>query len=317
MFPPGYPLRQAAIYYGWYSDQVFGPFARPDFHFQRGAVAVHIHSFSAATVRNAQSNWVGPLLNAGAAATLGNVYEPYLGLTPAVDIFYDRLRAGFTFAESAYMSQRYLSWMTTFVGDPLYRPFKGAEFGEQLPASGEWAAYREAAKQWYFKNRATGEAALKSAGKKFKSGVIFEGLGLLELTANDRPAALAAFQQARQFYSDGEDITRVAIHEIIQLRNAQRSADALALTRKMIAAFPQLPAVAVLKLFDEKAATRCARTRSSRRRGTCPRASCRRIGLPAISGGTSRRPRASPCASCNLESGIARPDRTSPTRQFR
>ena len=47
-------------------------------------------------------------------------------LTPHLDIFHDRLRAGFTFAESAYMSQRVLSWMTTFVGDPLYRPFKGA-----------------------------------------------------------------------------------------------------------------------------------------------------------------------------------------------
>ena len=51
----------------------------------------------------------------GAAATLGNVYEPYLTLTPHLDVFHDRLCAGFTFAEASYMSQRVLSWMTTSV----------------------------------------------------------------------------------------------------------------------------------------------------------------------------------------------------------
>ena len=252
MFPEGYPMRNAAIYYGWYTDHAAGPFIRQGFRFVRGAVAVHIHSFSADTVRDPLRHWVGPLLAAGAAVTLGNVYEPYLGLTPHIDIFQDRLNAGLTFAEAAYMASRTLSWMTTFIGDPLYRPFKGAEFNEQRPATGEWAAYREGAKLWMTKERARGEAALKAAGRKFKSGMIFEGLGLLELTENDRASAIADFQQARQFYSDPEDIARVAIHEIIQLRSVRRTADALALTRKTIAAAPHIPAAAVLKLFDEQ-----------------------------------------------------------------
>lgn len=255
MFPEGYPLRNAAVYYGWYADQVGGPIKTPGHCFVRGAVAVHIHSFSAATIRDAQRQWVGPLLAGGAAATVGNVYEPYLTLTPHLDVFHDRLCAGLTFAEAAYMSQRVLSWMTTCVGDPLYRPFKGAELGAQLPATGEWAAYRENAKRWWGKDRAAARTALKTAGKKLKSGVIFEGLGLLELSANDRAAALAAFQQARQFYSDVEGINRVAIHEIIQLRNAQRPAEAVALARKIIAANPQSPSVAVLRIFDPQPAT--------------------------------------------------------------
>lgn len=122
-FPCDYPITDAAVYYGWYADNLDGPFADPGFRFVPGAVAVHIHSFSASTLRSTTSNWCGPLLARGAAVTLGNVYEPYLGLTAHLDIFQDRLMAGFTFAESAYTSQQALSWMGVVVGDPLYRPY--------------------------------------------------------------------------------------------------------------------------------------------------------------------------------------------------
>lgn len=250
LFPAGYPMRNAAVYLGWYSGDVSGALASPGFRFVRGAVAVHIHSFSAATVRDPSQHWVGPLLFAGAAATLGNVYEPYLSLTPHLDILHERLRAGFTFAESAYMAQRYLSWMTTFVGDPLYRPFKGAEMLDEKPAKGEWAEYREGAKLWFTKSRAVGEAALRASAKRLRSGAIYEGLGLLEITVNDRAAALTAFQQARSVYTNADDVCRVAIHEAIQLRGANREADAIALARKMIAAYPRSPAVSVLQLFE-------------------------------------------------------------------
>jgi uncharacterized protein (TIGR03790 family) len=250
MFPEDYPMRQAALYYGWYAGNAAGPFLRPGFHFARGAVAVHIHSFSAATVRDAQRNWVAPLLSVGAAATLGNVYEPYLTLTAHLDVFQDRLRAGLTFAEAAYMSQRVLSWMGTCVGDPLYRPFKGAEVGDEKPETGEWAAYREASKLWFSKDRATSQAALKTVGRKLHSGMIFEGLGLLELTVDDRAAALDAFQQARKFYKQPDDVIRVAIHEVIQLRQAKRETEAQELTRKMTAAFPEAPSLRVLRMLQ-------------------------------------------------------------------
>jgi tetratricopeptide (TPR) repeat protein len=53
---------------------------------------------------------------------MGCVYEPYLQGSPNVGIFFERLLQGCNFAESAYASQQMLSWQTTFVGDPLYRP---------------------------------------------------------------------------------------------------------------------------------------------------------------------------------------------------
>ncbi|HPA19807.1 MAG TPA: TIGR03790 family protein [Verrucomicrobiae bacterium] len=112
-----------ALYAGWYAGSISGALAEPSFRFRPGAVAYHIHSFSASTVRNANAAWVGPLVDRGAAATIGSVLEPYLSLTPNVDVFVENLLLGRTFAEAAYASEPVLSWMITFVGDPLYRPF--------------------------------------------------------------------------------------------------------------------------------------------------------------------------------------------------
>ncbi len=247
LFPESYPMGRAGLYFGWYAERAAGPFVRPDFRFSRGAIAVHIHSFSGATVRDPILNWVAPLLSAGAAATLGNVYEPYLALTPQLDIFYDRLRAGFTFAESAYMSVRALSWMTTFVGDPLYRPFKGVLSLSELPETGEWAEYRKGAQLWFSTDRARGDAALRAAGRKLRSGVIMEGLGLLQVSVDDTAAALASFAQAREYYGDTADAMRVAVHEIFLLRAAKRDLEAFALAVKMAAAVPKSPAGDLLK----------------------------------------------------------------------
>lgn len=122
-FSETFPVTDAAIYYGWYAGDVNGPFALPDFRFKPGAVAVHIHSYSAFTLRSADRNWCGPLIARGAAATLGNVYEPYLSLTANLDVFQDRLMSGLTLAEAAWMSQRALSWMGVVIGDPLYKPY--------------------------------------------------------------------------------------------------------------------------------------------------------------------------------------------------
>ncbi len=247
LFPQNYPMRQAALYFGWYTDRVAGPFVRPDFRFVRGAVAVHIHSFSGSTVRDPLQNWVAPLLSAGAAATIGNVYEPYLALTPQLDIFHNRLRAGFTFAEAAYMSIRSLSWMTTMVGDPLYRPYKGVLDLEERPRTGEWAEYRKGAQLWFSTNRAEGDAQLRETGRKLRSGVIMEGLGLLQVSADDPKAALESFALAREFYGSTDDALRVAVHEIFILRAAGRDIEALTIALKGAAAVPKSPAGELLK----------------------------------------------------------------------
>ena len=122
-FSASFPLPQIAVYAGWYDANVSGPFAQEQVEFMPGAFAYHLHSFSAARLRSPGQNWVGPLLAKGATVTMGSVAEPFLTGTPDIAVFCHRLLyAGFTFGESAYAAAGMLSWQTTVVGDPLYRP---------------------------------------------------------------------------------------------------------------------------------------------------------------------------------------------------
>src|SRR5258706_519031 len=105
-FPASFPMSHIAIYMGWYTESVSGPFTRPTVEFMPGAFAYHLHSFSAATIRSTIHNWVGPLLAKGATITMGCVDEPYLGGTPELAVFAARfIFEGFTFGESACASQ--------------------------------------------------------------------------------------------------------------------------------------------------------------------------------------------------------------------
>lgn len=123
-FPASFPMSQIAFYAGWYRENVAGPFTLSNVEFMPGAFAYHLHSFSAASLRATNRHWAGPLLAKGATLTMGCVDEPYLTGTPDVGTFTGRLLFhGFTFGEAAYASQPVLSWQTTVVGDPLYRPF--------------------------------------------------------------------------------------------------------------------------------------------------------------------------------------------------
>lgn len=122
-FAAGARFDHAVFYFGWYSDSISGPLARPGFAFVPGAVALHIHSYSAQTLHSPTVGWTGPLVARGAAATVGNVFEPYLQLTHRPNMLLRALSEGRTFGEAAYYALPALSWQAVAVGDPLYRPF--------------------------------------------------------------------------------------------------------------------------------------------------------------------------------------------------
>ncbi|MFH0908460.1 MAG: TIGR03790 family protein [bacterium] len=144
-----YPMEDAAVYMGWYVEDVIGPFTRDGFAFAPGALAYHLHSGSAKTLRSSTTHWVGPLLARGAAASLGAVDEPYLAYTVNLQILADRLCRGERYGDSCYMAMPALSWQMTVVGDPLYTPF-ARSLDEQIAAmekermpEREWAYLRK------------------------------------------------------------------------------------------------------------------------------------------------------------------------------
>ena len=111
-----------ALYFGWYAGAPAGFFRDPNFRFPAGAIAIHIYSFSAVSMRS-KNCWTPALVHAGAAATVGNVWEPYLGMTHWPHLFLEALANGESAGAAAAYSLPVLSWQNIFVGDPLYRPF--------------------------------------------------------------------------------------------------------------------------------------------------------------------------------------------------
>jgi uncharacterized protein (TIGR03790 family) len=107
-------------YQAWYAG---GPEWKAKPRFRTGAIAVHLHSFAASTIRDVKQNWVAPLLNAGATCSIGTVYEPYTAGFPEEKVFWDRIAKGYSFGEAGWMANQVISWQSVFLGDPLYTPY--------------------------------------------------------------------------------------------------------------------------------------------------------------------------------------------------
>lgn len=111
----------AALYAGWYSHANFVD----SFTFPTGAIAWHLASSEATTLRNKDSKvWCPNLLRKGVAVTMGPVGEPYTVAFPKASEFFGLLATGkHTVAECYARTTILTSWMMTLVADPLYNPF--------------------------------------------------------------------------------------------------------------------------------------------------------------------------------------------------
>jgi uncharacterized protein (TIGR03790 family) len=227
ILPEGFPVTNAAIYYGWYIPDIAGPFAKADFRFVPGAVAVHIHSYSARTIRAPGIAWAGPLLFHGAAATMGNVYEPYLSLTVHFDVLQDRLMNGFTLAESAYAATPGLSWMDVVLGDPLYRPY-AAWNSLETDDDGTptlWQRYRTVV--LHAGDPLAAADALRKLAAVAHSSMPLEALGQAQGAARQFDDAVQTLDEAAKIEKSQAIRFRIALEQIELLRRAGRIDDAL------------------------------------------------------------------------------------------
>ncbi len=252
IFPDGYPMSDCALYYGWYAGGMAGPFTAPGFKFVPGAIAAHIHSYSATTLRDANSGWTGPLLLRGAAASVGNVYEPYLELTTHLDILNDRLLHGFTFAESVFMSSRVLSWMSVAVGDPLYRPYFNWTQVDAKSAKNAWRSYHEFA----LKNNDAPDfrAQARTFALRTHNAPVMEDIALMDLREKNFRAAITELQQARAGYTKREDIVRCVLEECDALVQSGKPKRAAELARMVLRIVPDSPAAPLLRKVESDAA---------------------------------------------------------------
>jgi uncharacterized protein (TIGR03790 family) len=235
------------LYFGWYTEHLDGPFAPSGFRFPPGAIAQHIHSFSAQTLRSPSTGWVGPLLARGVTATLGNVFEPYLELTHRPDLFLQALARGATLVDAAYYALPALSWECILVGDPLYRPFAvspEAQFGALATLPPPLAGY--AVVRRMLQLEAAGRAAEALAvGRQAQSRAPNLALGYALATrlraAGDPAGAAQVLAFAAQLPAFAPDEWALAAAAAQLLAAVGRPAPAVAVYRHVFAA-PALPA---------------------------------------------------------------------------
>ena len=179
------------LYFGWYAENVEGPFALPGFRFPPGAIALHIHSHSASSLRVSDRGWAGPFVARGVTATLGNVYEPYLELTHQPHLFLRALARGSTLAEAAYYSIKALSWQGVLIGDPLYRPWTVS-----------WAAQMENFLK--LPEELAGYATLRRMREWAAAGRGEEALAWAASLQRERPHLAVGVELARQWSAAGD-----------------------------------------------------------------------------------------------------------------
>ena len=218
--PLNWPMADAAMYYGWYDWNVSGPFLNPRFKFRPGAVAMHLHSFSAEQLTRADRNWSGPLLEKGAAVTIGNVYEPYLEMTHNFATLHQALLDGDCWVEACWKAMPVVSWQSVVLGDPLYRPFRHLDgSGDLTQADNDYRALRAAMLRWpddaVERRKQLGQAAIR-----LKSGVLAEAIGLDLVERGLTAEAISQFHEAKGYYVRTEDKLRQDFHVIAMHRKA-------------------------------------------------------------------------------------------------
>ena len=253
-FPAGYPLSQVALYCGWYDTDVSGPFAAPTVEFMPGAFAYHLHSYSAKTLRSLTRNWVGPLIGKGATCSMGCVYEPDLRFTPNVAFFLEAWGNGFTFGEAAWAAQAALSWQTTVVGDPLYRPF-GRDVLKQHQAMlkknsplADWSGLRVLDLELaHGVPPATVASFLENLGQTKHSAVLSEKLADLYELLGKPTSSIAAAQNALKYATSPGQRLRLRLTLASRLRAADQIGELIDDYHQLLAEQPAYPERAAIE----------------------------------------------------------------------
>jgi len=245
-----WPLPDTILYFGWYTDHIAGALASTSFRFKQGAIACHLHSFSASIIRVHDKAWAGPLLSKGAAVTFGNVFEPYLSLTTHFDVLNKRLLEGFTVGEAAWNATPALSWMNVVLGDPLYRPFGkgiGTKLGEG--AARDYALYQGMVRRMAADPDARIKSALAELAVKRRSPRLLELTALLSALQSKHPEALDLLEHAESLSNNPADLLRQRLYRAEILRRDGKADAARKLLRAMQedSAFKDQPATPAIK----------------------------------------------------------------------
>jgi tetratricopeptide (TPR) repeat protein len=180
---------------------------------------------------------------------MGCVNEPYLTFTPNVAAFLARWIAdGFTFGEAAWTAQPALSWQTTVVGDPLYRPF--AKEPSELHA--KFARAHNPLIEWSYlhivdlglvhgTSVAKSAAFLETIPATTNSAVLTEKLADLYEMRGKPSSAIETFQRALTLNPSPEQRIRIRLTLGEKLLAQNRETDAIGNYKQLLKESPDYP----------------------------------------------------------------------------
>jgi uncharacterized protein (TIGR03790 family) len=236
LIPDHWPLPDTAFYFGWYAGAASGAVASPSFRFAPGAIACHLHSYSASTLRSTDQAWLGPLLHQGATAAMGNVYEPYLSLTVHFDQLNRLLLEGYTVAEAAWNATPALSWMNVVCTDPLYRPYSrgpGAVMGEEGRMR-DYALYQGLAYRHEGKPTSVFKTGLTEMAETRKKPHLLELTGILSASEGQNGEAIDLLRHAEKDYVLAADKARVLLYLADLLRRENQPVQAKTALKRLL-----------------------------------------------------------------------------------
>jgi tetratricopeptide (TPR) repeat protein len=187
--------------------------------------------------------------------TMGSVDEPYLAGTPDLAVFASRLVfSGFTFGEAAYTAQSALSWQTTVIGDPLYRPF--GRDAESLHTS--LLSRKSPSVDWSFlrlvnlnlvagRSAANCAAMLETFDRLKSSAVLTEKMADLNVAQGKPNSAIFEYQRALERAPSPMQRLRIRLLLADRLSEQNQPAEALRQLDAVLAEFPDYPRLDVLK----------------------------------------------------------------------
>jgi tetratricopeptide (TPR) repeat protein len=165
---------------------------------------------------------------------MGCVAEPYLAGTPDLAIFAARFfYQGFSFGEAACASQPVLSWQTTVVGDPLYRPVtknpdvQHQELVQQKSKFAEWSWLK-----LINMNLANGKnpvelvALLEQLPATKQSSILSEKLGDLYAEQGKPASSVHAYEEALNLSPSPQQRIRVTLELGQKLRALNKEEEA-------------------------------------------------------------------------------------------
>ena len=177
----------------------------------------------------------------GASASVGNVYEPYLPFTTNLGVFASALLAGGNIAESYYMAQPVLSWMSILVGDPLYRPYACLSGEESAPSTqGIWSDYRRLVMA-HGGDVLAAASDLKTRAGETKESLYLEALGAAEMDAGFDAAAVESFSGATLFARDQLVTFRLLLEQVRALEKEGKAEEVKALLKTALSRFTAPP----------------------------------------------------------------------------